>query len=461
MSEQRLHPAGIAIGAASGLRGLLLPVLAAVVLSRGSGGGLMVGLLGLGVAVALGVWRWTNTTYAIDAGAIRFRTGLLDIKERTIPIDRLQSVDASQGPLQKLFGVQQLKLQAAGSGEESEIVLNALGAGQVEELLALFGRPDEARGPERRLSARALALAGLTSAQFGFLIPVLAAGAQSFDDIADPLFGRQRGDAPPHAVGPFLIAAAAVIFAAWIVAFTSTVIAFAGFTVERRGDRLVVQRGLLVRRESSLPVARVQAVRLVDGLLRQPLGLTQLRVETAGYSDEHAYAQTLFPLLRRRAVEGFLGDLLPELATPIDASLRPPPARAGRRYLTLPVAATIAVAVPVAVVIGDALPLLVVAAGVGYGIARYRAAGWSYDGARLVVRERRIARQTVVARRSSVDIRTLSQNPFQRRARLATMRFAIASKRRFGIAHVELGDAAAALADLASPTPGPPSRAAS
>src|SRR5688572_32758117 len=46
-------------------------------------------------------------------------TGLLESKVRTIPLDRLQSVDASQGPVQRLFGVQQLRLQAAGTGKEA------------------------------------------------------------------------------------------------------------------------------------------------------------------------------------------------------------------------------------------------------------------------------------------------------------------------------------------------------
>ena len=58
----------------------------------------------------------------------------------------------------------------------------------------------------------------------------------------------------------------------------------------------------------------MHAVRVVEGLLRQPFGLAQVRVESAGYAAEAATAQTLFPLMRRTEVPGLLREVLPELA---------------------------------------------------------------------------------------------------------------------------------------------------
>ena len=93
-----------------------------------------------------------------------------------------------------------------------------------------------------------------------------------------------------------------------------SLVAFAGFTVTRDGDRLRIRRGLLQRREAAVPVRRVHGVRVVEGLLRRPFGLATLRVEVAGYAAEASAARTLFPLLRRDEVEPFLAELLPELA---------------------------------------------------------------------------------------------------------------------------------------------------
>jgi len=219
----------------------------------------------------------------------------------------------------------------------------------------------------------------------------------------------------------------------------------------RRGDRLLVERGWIVRRQSSVPVARVQAVRLIDGIARQPLGMTQLRLETAGYHDERADERTLFPLLRRSEVPAFLEELLPELDAPL-AILEPPPPRALRRYVLIPAVAGSLPGIALGAVVSAEL-LAVAAAGLlvgaAWGLARFRAAGIALGPRLLIVRSRRLARSTVVARRTSVDIRSALQTPLQRRARLASLRFAIASKHSFGIAHVDTRDATSALRELA------------
>jgi putative membrane protein len=470
MSERKLARAGIAVGAAQDLRQALVPLLVILVVSGGaidSAGEAIArfglyGVLGLGLAIGMGYWRWVTTWWSIGDGAVRLRTGLLESKVRTIPLDRLQSVDASQGPVQRLFGVQQLKLQAAGTGKEAEILLLALDATQVAEIRAALSAtdaPDEAEsldepapaGPEWRLRPGMLLAAGITSAQFGFLIPIAAAAGQAVDDISEPLIGHFREDGGAPAATEIALAILAIVTAAWLIAFAGTVIAFTGHRVERRRDRLIVMRGLFVRREASLPVARVQGVRLVDGLLRQPFGLTQIRVETAGYADERAYEQTLFPLLRRSQVPAFLDELLPELAGSFEELSRPP-ARAARRYVTPVVAVAVVVGAVPAALLGPTtwwpLPAALIVLAALYGFARYGAAGWSLDPVRLVVRERRVARHTVIARRSSIDIRTARQNPWQRRARLADLRFAIASKRRFGVDHLDEAEVNGAIAAL-------------
>jgi putative membrane protein len=426
------------------------------------------GVLGLLAGLFFGYISWSATTYRVSGGAVRFKTGIFRVKEQSIPLDRLQSVDESEGPLQRLFGVRQLRLQAAGSGKDAEIVLNALAPAEVTELRAALAEgaapalrdetapagsvpsPD-ASAPPRRLTNGRLFLAGLTSAQFGFLVPVAAVLVQGLDDVAEPLFGWLTDEGESLSVVPFLLALGGVLAAAWLFAFAGTLIGFGGFVVSRRDDRLVIERGWVVRRQASVPVARVQAVRLVDGILRQPLGMTQLRLETAGYFDERADARTLFPLLRRDEVPAFLDALLPELAAPFDA-LEPPPRRALRRYVALP---AVAGALPGVALAAAASPGLIWVAAAGalvgaaWGVMRFRAAGIALGSERLVVRSRRVARSTVVARRTSVDIRGTSQTPLQRKARLASLRFAIASKHSFGIAHVEQREATDVLRALA------------
>ena len=89
------------------------------------------------------------------------------------------------------------------------------------------------------------------------------------------------------------------------------------------------------RSEATVPVARVRAVRVVEGVFRRPFGLAALTVEVTGYAEEAAAARTLYPLLRVRDVEAFLDEFLPELADD-PRGLERPPARAARRYVAAP-----------------------------------------------------------------------------------------------------------------------------
>ena len=319
-APRRLHPAGIAVYAVAALREGALPLLALLVAAV-AGGGLDSRALLRGAALAaaatllatlLGVLRWLGTTYWVSPGAIHFRRGLLSVKEIDVPLSRLESLDTVQGPVQRLFGVQALHVQTAGGGAGGEIVLEAIGAGEVAALRALVAdrlpEAPEAAGPERALGRRELLVAALTSGQIGVILPVLAGLSQLFDDV---LFGRRGGDGAsgllPDTFAEWALAGAALLAVAWLLSVLGAVVAFAGFTVARREDRLRIRRGFGQRREVTLPVGRVRAVRVVEGLLRRPFGLATVRVEVTGHAKEPAAARTLFPLLRRCGRAGLPG----------------------------------------------------------------------------------------------------------------------------------------------------------
>ena len=221
-----------------------------------------------------------------------------------------------------------------------------------------------------------------------------------------------------------------------------------GFAVRREGDELQIRRGLLQRRQVTLRVGRVRAVRVIESPPRQPLGLATLRVEVIGFAKETA-AQTLFPLLRRDEVEPFLRELLPELADGLDG-LEPPPRRALRRYVLPPLALTVAAGAALAIAAGSPLPLLLAPLGAAYGALRFRAAGWRLEGGRLAVRSRSLARSTVLAPAAGRESQDLAQTALQRRARLADVAVAFGKGTVAQVRHLD-ADVARALWVAISP----------
>jgi putative membrane protein len=455
---RRLHRAGIAVYAAGALREAAVPLVALIVVS-GLGGGLdeaalLRGLgfmvVGIVAATALGYWRWWTTTWWVTPEAVHHKSGLIGVKETDVPLTRIQSLDLEQGPVQRLFGVYSVHVQTGGGGAKGEIVLEAAGDGDVRELRALVGERRaapvvETGGPERRLSRGRLLVAALTAGQLGVILPVLAGFFQLLQSTFDE---EEAVRLIPHTVGAAVLAAAGLLVAAWLLSVLGSVVAFAGFTVARDGGRLRIRRGLLARREATVPVERVRAVEVVEGVLRLPFGLAALRMEVIGHAKEAAAAQTLFPLLRRDEVRPFLDELLPELADDLDG-LERPPARAARRY-ALPPAAAGAVAGAAAWALTPAGPWLLPAALLlgGYGLLRYRAAGWRLSGGRLAVRSLGLARATVLAPAAHREWQQVAQNPLQRQARLADLVVAFGKRTSARVRHLEAATASALFARL-------------
>jgi putative membrane protein len=380
-----------------------------------------------------------------------------------------------QGIIQRLFGVVEVRIETAGGGaSEPDASLPALDRADTEalrrEVEGSSREPvEEATGPAvlRRLSTRELLIAGATSGQIGVAFSLIAVFSQLFDDLgnlfSEELVRRTFDKVAPNSVVAILLLVFAVGLLAWLLAIVGTILAHAGFTLSRDGDFLYIKRGLLERREATIPLARIQAVRIVEGVLRQPFGLASLRVESAGYGEASGVSTTLLPLLPREDAEKLLLDAAPEFA--VSPMLEPLPIRARRRYVfrsavpVLILATAVALASPLALDLAAweffAVLLLVFPAAL-YGWLRYRDAGWAYMGDLLVVRSRLLARTTAIASRRRLQSREVIRNPFQRRARLATFRAQVASGG--GGAELQVTDLGSGDAEVLAEVLGPRSR---
>jgi putative membrane protein len=465
MTERRLHRAAIAVYSADALRNFAVPlvVIVAVTLlggrldTRGLMQALIYGGIGLALSLARGIERWATTRYGVADGVIAHREGWLRVRRTHVPVERVEALDVHQGPIQRLWGVQSVDVQTGAAGKGGEIALPAVGR---EDLRALreavaarrpeaVAAPDAPPRPSRRLDARDLGLAALTAAQLGVIVPVLAAAFQVAQQLATPQEGERAAvRLVPHSAGAWAAAAIAVLAAAWALSAAGALVAFAGFTVTRDGERLRIRRGLLARSDATVTVRRVRAVRVVEGPFRRPFGLAAIYVEVTGYAKEASAARTLFPLLRLGEVRGFLDELLPELADD-PGGLAPPPRRAARRYLLWPVLAGLAAGAVAWVAGATPWPLLAGLLGLAYGWTAWRGAAWRLRDGRLAVRRAALARTTILAPARYRESQTISQSLFQRRARLASLHVEFGKRTTARIRHLEAADARAAWDALA------------
>ncbi|MFB9835673.1 PH domain-containing protein [Actinoallomurus acaciae] len=96
-----------------------------------------------------GLMRFLTTRYRITGERIELRSGLLFRSERTLPLDRVRSVDLSANPVQRVFGLTSVRIgtgeQTAASGRR--LTLDGLGRARAGELRrVILSRRDTAAG---------------------------------------------------------------------------------------------------------------------------------------------------------------------------------------------------------------------------------------------------------------------------------------------------------------------------
>src|SRR5215217_2287163 len=175
--ERRLHPAGMLLSALRTVRRWLgvaaFPGMVALINGEFGMRILLLVFLGvtlLGVLSAVwGVLSWRAITYRVSGGAFHLKQGVFHKSERSLPLDHVQRVSTVQSIVQRLFGVVEARIEAAGGGGEPEISLPALSVSTArtlrEELTSARQASLETLAESsptvlRRLSVRDLLLAG-------------------------------------------------------------------------------------------------------------------------------------------------------------------------------------------------------------------------------------------------------------------------------------------------------------
>ncbi len=484
---QRLHPAAIIILAIRVSRQLALPLMAPAVFSLINQGldaisyGFLLLLLGALVLLVVlsagwGFLYWQRYTYQIIDNELILKQGIIFRKQRSIPRERIQAIDLVEGVLHRVFGLVSVRVQTAGgigpgfsllgiSRSEADALRQelALSPAQVRSVAAAevtaaneidldpdaepavqaapaLAEADPA--PIRQLTFPKLLLAAATSGSIGIALPIVASGVSLLNNMMPNIDLFELGTMLFGGVSWWSIALF-VLIAAWIMSFFGTILAHTGFTIRRSEDNLLIERGLIEKRRATVPLNRIQAIRVIDGVLRQPFGYAMVKVESAGYGEDAAESSVLFPMLPRQDVREFLEATVPEFAWDPERIERPP-RRAIRRYITrmtliglLISAIVIAIFYPIGLWALATLPFFAI-----FGYLCYRDAGWALSNGMMVLRYRSLARSTAIIPKRRIQSSDVTQNILQRRASLGNIQATVASGvsgATFTVMHLDKG----------------------
>ena len=451
---RRQHPVAMLTFVFRTLRELIVPIVVIFFLGQGGGSPLFTwwGLsLMLSVLFVTGFVSWLRFTWRVEEDELRIEQGLMVRRKRYVPRDRIQAIDISSGPLQRMFGLVRLNvLTAGGTSPEAQIsALSRREARAIQEALQVEARGPEVAGedtswPVYRISRKRLLLAASTAGSFGVALSIVGTlMAQINQVITEEQMIRFVEDWAGGTTAEFWITFVVLaVLAAWLLSLFGTLLRFSGFTLTRNGRELYIRRGLFEKKQITIPYHRIQAVRVVEGILRQPFGFAMVYVENAGFGDEGGKTTVVFPLLRKKELQRFLEDMLPEYDVVLPGVR--PPGRAFLRYQIRTVVPALVAASALAWFLAWywLIPVMFGAAGI-MAWFRYRDAAAGFEGGRGFLRFRRLARTTVLFHRRRVQSLSVLANWFQRRKELCSISVTVASGRGgadFRVDHLEAED---------------------
>lgn len=338
--EARLHPLTLIIGLTKYARALV-PALALVMFGNRWAGipVLIITTAGLGTTLV----KYFSFRYRIENGELITQQGLLEKRQRNIPLERIQEISIEQGVLHRLLGVVDAKIETgSGSGAEARLSVitraeadrlrQAVFAGKTVETQVESSQVEIAAEPEttiiRRLSLTDLIVAGLTSNHLLSAL-VLAGAIWNFaDDLLPKTIYEKAGtlivgeakhlaaQGAGAALLVFFLGLVALALIGIVFSVIGSVVLFYGFRLSLRGDDLQRRYGLLTQRSSSLPRRRIQVLEIEEKALRRLFGWATLRADTSGRgrenSDDNKGRDVLLPILPSRDVDRLLSNFLPD-----------------------------------------------------------------------------------------------------------------------------------------------------
>ncbi len=429
---ERLHPLFLLTGLGSSLRGMAGGyAFIAYLAVAGRTGTALFAAIALFAFVALGLLLyWRRFEFRVGDNEIRIDSGILSRTHRSIPFDRIQDVDISQGPIARLLGIAKVKFETGGSGGagQDEGVLHAIPLERAEELRALV----RAHRPVRGDAAPALAEQPpvfamdfsrvLLTGVFNFSLALFAGligATQTFGDAFgfDPLnrtfwLGLVSAGNPiadyilAHRVAAAIAGAALLVLIGLATGVIRTLLREYGLRLDRTEVGLRRRRGLLTRTDVTLPAKRAQAAIVGTGPLRDSLGWRDLRVQNLASDEGGKGDHVLAPLAR----DGEIGAILAALGwRPLSESIHW--LRVSSAYLWTLAAALLPLMLIAALATVQA-PNFALAVPVMLGLLLIRWRGWrrtlyALDGDRLLFRTGWWRRRTVIlplARIQSIDL---------------------------------------------------------
>ncbi|WP_438313279.1 PH domain-containing protein [Sporosarcina sp. FA9] len=389
-----------------------------------------------------GVIKWKRFVYWFEDDELRIEYGLFVKKKRYIPFDRIQSLDYTEGILHRPLKLVKVKVETAGntSSLKSEAELTAItkeAASVIEAKMAEAKRRktsvavDEGELQEENvtivkpvftMSMKNLLLLATTSGGIGLILSGVLIFIVQFSEFIpyETMYNELAGFVK---FGTLLIVIAVFFgfLVVWAISVAMTYLSYYNFSVTIEKEDLVITRGLIEKKRATVPLNRVQSVRIIENPFRQLFGYASVVIDNAGGGLGEGAKINLFPLVKKTEIYGPLKEVFPDLI--IEKPTNKLPARGKRYYYRIDFLWMVPVigALTYFFFPFGLLSLLLIPVIVLFGLWQHRSAAYDVSGNQLTMQFRGFSLQTTYLLKKRIQSMEMKQNYFHKKKSVATL----------------------------------------
>lgn len=452
--KKKLHPITAVINSLKSLKDAIIPIVI-IVLANGFNLNfdirsenffsemfplLILGVLIVGSLVS-GLIKWLTFKYWFEDSELRIEYGLIVKKKRFIPFDRIQSLNYKEGIFHRIFGLVQVLVETAGSKTgKPEAELTAITKQAADEIELRMKQAKQvdvevdihpSQTIIHQMTIAELFLHATTSSGVGVVLAgVFAVVSQFAEFIPFDVIYDELAVLIQYSVILIAFIIAFGLLVTWCISVVITFINYYQFTVATEENRIIVTRGLLEKKRLTIPMQRVQAIKIVENPIRQMLGLCAVVVESAGggFKGDTDKKTVLMPLTSKKKAIEALAILLPDFDFSGQVDVVPPKKarpffyRFNFIWLVPFIGAVSYFFYPYGL-----LSLLIIVPILLLGSWQYKTTGYKISNDQITIVSRLISRVTFVAQKKRIQIVQSRQSYFQKRKQLSSCRIVVMS----------------------------------
>lgn len=444
--KQRLHFATAIIEAFKGFKSFIIPVFLVLAANGFSikmnsfesiveWVPILVVLILFVTAIARAIMIWLTFTFWIDEGELKTEYGLFAKSKRYVPIDRIQSLNYHEGIIHRLFKLQQITVETAGSADNgAEVVLSAINKdvaqlfeAQINSLRQHQTVVDEDMNLAMnsydntiyKIADKDLVLHATTSNGIGVVLASIGALiTQLIQFIPEEMLSKQFSFLKDFTFIAILVIILFAILVAWGASVAMSYLAYYNFTLSVSNGQIEITRGLIEKRKITIPISKIQAVKIIESPIRQVIGYAQVTIEIASGSltTSNENKVMLLPFIKKDQIESILLSIDPTLyATNSQMIKSPKQARPlfYRKYVWVGVPIIVGLTVFVSPYFLLLTILLMLVLLLAY--YQHKDASFLVDDKRLLLQYRKINRTFMFVERNKIQAVEFKQTPFQKK----------------------------------------------